>query len=415
MGTATTSSGPERHRVAGRGGIIVARIVLGIGLAWLSLAVTADQVLGRRSPDTAVQLGTGGAAARAALANREVQPGGATARLADARDLAVRALAREPVSVPAVRALGTAAALGGDLTRANRLFGYAEQLSRRDLTTQLWLIEEQVRRGDVRGALVHYDRALRTSRPARSILFPVLATAASDPDITASLSRIMARRVAWGPDFLAVMAETPDASPDALGRLLIAARLRPDMPGEMVPLGAALARLIAAGHYEQGYAAYRRAVGARAPEPVRDGGFEAAGVLPPFDWSLADETDLSASREPKQDGSGLELVLRATDGRSGDLARQLLLLAPGTYRLGVTASGAASDSVIRAAVVVACAGAGGGERLRLPLSATSRARLHGDFTIPAGCRAQWLTITAPSGLGADPVTVDDLRIDAPRR
>lgn len=351
---------------------------------------------------------------RAARANRLAQPGASAAQLARAEELARGALRLSPVSVPAVRALADAAALRGDLPRADRLFAYSERLSRRDLLTQMWLIEERVRHGDVGGALVHYDRALKTSLRARAVLFPVLVGAAADPVIARGLGLYLSRGAAWGPDFLAVMAEAPAGSPDALGRLLLAARLRPDVAAQRGPLGAGVARLVATGRYGAAYAAYARAVKApRVAAPVRDGGFEADPLLPPFDWSLAAEGDLSASREPAV-GGGTELVLRAANGRGGELARQLTLLRPGRYRLALTASRAGRDPVARAAVTIACA-AGGGELVRVPLSSAARMRLGGVFAVPAGCPAQWVVIAAPAGLSegegaGDPPTADDLSI-----
>lgn len=389
---------------------IAVRALLGAGIAWLSFAVTVDRVFGTRAPATAARWGAGAASTDAARANNLAQAGASPAALAQAERLARRALAASPVSVLAVRALADAAALRGDIPRADRLFAYSETLSRRDLLTQMWLIEERVRQGDVAGALTHYDRALRTVGRARGILFPVLVPAASRPDVAGALAPLLARRVAWGPDYLAVMAEAPDASPDALGRLLLAARLRPEVAAERGPLGAAVGRLVASGRYSTAYAAYRQAVGEKgAGVLLRDGGFEADPVLPPFDWSFADETDLSATRE--RGGNGTALVLRATNGRSGELARQLLLLRPGGYRLGLSASGAQADRLSRAAVAVTCLSSGG-ELLRLPVSAITRARLTGTFGVPAGCAAQMLTIVAPAGLGDSDsgVMVDDLTI-----
>lgn len=383
----------------------------------LSLTVTVDRVFGSRYPTAAAPWGSGAAVTRAARANRLAQPGASPARLARAETLALAALAREPGHVPAIRALGTAAGLRGDVPRADRWFGYAERLSRRDFLTQVWLIEERVRQGDVNGALLHYDRALRTVGRARPVLFPVLVSAVADPEVERATGRLLAQRVAWGPDFLAVMAEAANVSPDALGQLALAARLRPDVPGERGPLDAVLARLVATGRYAVAQAVWRQATGERGPLPtVRDGGFEAAGGLAPFGWTLNNAGDLSATREPN--GSGTALVLRTARGAAGELARQLVLLAPGEYRLSLTATGAASDRFSQAVVSVTCLGeATGGERLRLPIAATTRQRLAGSFSIPGDCPAQSLAILAPSGLGdgGEGVAIDDLALESRSR
>jgi hypothetical protein len=380
-----------------------------LGIATLSLVVTVDRVFGARAPGVAARWGSGAAVTQAARADRLAQPGGSRAGLIEAERLARRALLREPSSVPAVRVLGQAAALRGDLPRANRLFRYSEQLSRRDLLTQIWLIEEGVRRGDIAGTLTHYDRALRTVGRARAVLFPVLISAMSTPDVAAGAERLMAQRTAWGPDFLAVMAQSPNASPDALARLAMAARLRPDVAAERGSLDAILQRLVASGRHVAAYTLWRRVLGVPgAGTRVRNGGFESDPLPPPFDWRFANEGDRSATREPSD--TGIALVLRATNGTSGEFARQLLLLQPGRYRIDLTSSGASADRLSHALLAVTCAA--GGELLRLPLSAVAKTRLNGAFSVPPGCRAQTLTIAAPTGLGDgnDGVIVDDVTI-----
>ncbi|MFV3464693.1 hypothetical protein ACNJFH_21305, partial [Mycobacterium tuberculosis] len=87
--------------------------------------------------------------------------------------LAQAALQRDPMSVRAVSTLAFLAAEKGNAVQAARLLAYSERLSRRDLPTQLALIETKVQANDVVGALVHYDRALRTSKTSEAILVPV--------------------------------------------------------------------------------------------------------------------------------------------------------------------------------------------------------------------------------------------------
>lgn len=369
-------------------------LALGLGAAWLSLAVTLDQVVGRRSPEAVASWAIGGATSMALRAERMAVPGAPPARLGEAERLALAALAREPVSVPAVRVLAQVAALRGNLAGADRLFGYSEKLSRRDLVTQLWQIEAAVRRGDAPGALVHYDRALRTVRRARPLLFPILASAASDPGVARPLGRLLVRRPAWGLDFLASMADDPQADAAALGSLLGQVNLSDAQPSERAPLAAGLARLVAAGRYVQAHGLYRRAVG-----PVTDGvGFDREPLLPPFDWSMVDEGDLSATLEPRAPGQAATLALRASNGRAGEFARRLLVLAAGRYRLDFSSSGAAANPATRAAVRLECVNGTG--LLRVPLAAVNPSRLGGAFDVPAaGCPAQWLVVAAPTGLG----------------
>src|SRR5262249_7177342 len=80
-----------------------------------------------------------------------------------------------------------------DAPREQRLFELSSAISRRSLPTRLWLIQRSVDHGDVAGALENFDIALRTSTAAPDALFPVLATASSDPGLAQPLARLLDR------------------------------------------------------------------------------------------------------------------------------------------------------------------------------------------------------------------------------
>jgi hypothetical protein len=383
-------------------GIVI--VLVGLGLAWLSLAVTVDNTIGRSVP-AARHFGAGSANIMAQRAEQLAVPNATAKQLADAQRLGRGALTRDPANVAAVRALGQVAALHNDMHGADRLFNYAETLSRRDLMTQLWQIEASVRANDVAGTLRHYDRALRTNARARPLLFPVLVSAAAASDVTLSLGQMLAARPSWALDFIAVAAGDQNLPPATLATLLEKVRLRTANPAERAPLASGLSRLVAAGRYREAQALYRQATGLQ----VSDQGFDRDPVLPPFDWTFANDTDLVATIEPR--GQGRALELQASNGQGGEFARRMLVLAPGSYRLAFTASGAGADSVARAAVSVQCAS--GTQIVSVPVAAQAEARAQATFTVPANdCSAQWLIIAAPAGLGAAtaPVIVQDLSV-----
>ncbi|MFV3517295.1 hypothetical protein ACNJD8_22045, partial [Mycobacterium tuberculosis] len=97
-----------------------------------------------------------GALLSAALSSTEVDK--ATRERSDR--IARQALVQDPTAVAAVATLGINAQLRGDTGPARRIFAYANQLSRRDLRTQLWAIEDAVSRNDIPGVLNNYDIAL---------------------------------------------------------------------------------------------------------------------------------------------------------------------------------------------------------------------------------------------------------------
>lgn len=396
-----------------RGGWLTRRraavIVVALLAAFFSEAVSVEQVVGSRAPALARRWAPWSAAARAADSVAHGQPGAGETEWHTAQAEARAALNRDPTSVIAARSLGQIAALHNDLPRADRLFAYAEQLSRRDLLTELWMLEAQVRQGRVAGALVRYDRALRTNAAARPTLFPVLVLASGDPNVAPKLGGLLASRPPWGADFLAVMAESPHVPPNVLAAAVERAHLAVAVPAERAALAATIRRLADAGAYELALRVFRQAIGGTDAGLIRDGGFEREPLLPPLDWSLAGEADLSATREPAANGMGLEL--RAENGRTGELARQLLVLSPGAYALSLVQAGAGPDPLARAVVAIGCANREA-PLLTLPLGAAQRTRSIARFTVPMQCPGQWLTIAAPDGLGDGPdrapTVVDDV-------
>src|SRR6218665_4028830 len=186
-------------------GRFVRMALVGVGALlglWLAVAVTVSQIYADSNPELVARIWPG-ARAPAVLAARLGVSEAKAADRAKARALAVTALERSPSEVSASRTLGILEALENRDSAAQRLFDYSEKLTRRDVTTQLWMIEERARQNDVPGALRHYDRALRTSPDRWQTLIPVLVKAASDPAIEGELAPLLQKRPPWRDQFLA--------------------------------------------------------------------------------------------------------------------------------------------------------------------------------------------------------------------
>lgn len=392
-------------------------VLAGVAL-WLSMAITIAMVLGARAPEQALGWWPPSAGAKAALASHLLESPPSRASVARASELARAALRREPVNVVASRTLGLTAALGGDQAGAGRLFAYSESLSRRDVPTQMWLIEDRVQHGDIAGALLHYDRALRVSESIRDVLLPIMVQASADPAIAAQETRLVATRPLWWPYFVDYLL-SQGRSPRTMAQIISRIRLDPGTESERQRLGHALNQLVTLGAYREAYAIYRQALGGRVEGGfVRNGDFEAGGGLGTFDWTFVDEPDLAAVREFRDGASGsFALSLVSSSGRGGEVARQLVLLPPGTYLLAAKAGAVPEDVSNRPMVSLLCAGQPphGLTQIRLPFSGPAGASSTLRFVVPAtGCPAQWLTIStgaSPDEQGSTP-WVDQIEIAA---
>lgn len=121
-----------------------------------------------------------------------------------AMSLAKRALEIDPLNTVAMRTIGLVETKQGRLAQALRAFGLVERMTRRDVGTNLWMVEYYANRNDVHTVLSFYDRALRTSGKAPALMFPVLLGALEDDVIRSSfVKRFSKSPPDWLNDFFA--------------------------------------------------------------------------------------------------------------------------------------------------------------------------------------------------------------------
>ncbi|MBD8679937.1 hypothetical protein [Sphingomonas sp. CFBP 13720] len=302
-----------------------------------------------------------------------------------ANALARTALRQDPTAVAAVSTLGIAAQLRGDAISARRLLAYANVLSRRDLETQLWAIEDAVGRNDIPGALHHYDIALRTSPGAGELLFPVLAKAGSNADIRTALVATLARKPIWSEAFInRVAAGAADAHEAAM---LFGALGKAGVPLPEGAKAATVGALIRAGAVENAWAYYttiRRGVDRRRS---RDPRFTANLVIPSaFDWTPVSEAGGITSI---QDGT-VSFALPSSVG--GMLLQQMQLLTPGIYRVEGHSRGIEQANDALPYWTLKCWHGRELGRVVLPRSTERSGNFAGNFRVPADCPVQTLAL-----------------------
>lgn len=209
------SAGAARTRGAADGALIAYRVagaILLLGLLWLSVTTSLAAVNRKHRPEIALRFRPDDSFAKAQIASREQLSAAAESDPDRLRALAISALEHDPTHAQAARVLGFIRANAGDVPGAFRLMSYANRLSRRDLATQLWLIEYNVQRNDVPEVLRHFDAASSTSQQATTILFPILANAIEDPELVAPIADMLKRKPWWAPSLLQLMVTQSKAS-----------------------------------------------------------------------------------------------------------------------------------------------------------------------------------------------------------
>lgn len=371
-----------------RGGLAL----LALGLGSLGVTGTAGSVMRSHDPESALVWASEGRT-KGAVAKQLITAATSAADRKRSVDLARAALGSDPTAISAVWALGVNAQIAGDIAGARRLFAYAQRLSRRDLDTQLWAIEDAVGRGDVGGALRHYDIALRISKQAAPLLFPVLLSALSDPPVQVQLARILADQPPWGGGFINFVVE---ASADPRLTAQIFSTFRSNGVGISDPASSALIdKLFTENHASDAWAYYRVIRSSVNQRQSRDPAFTADSEVPTvFDWKTVE--DSIASTVIVHEGDTHYLEFTVPSGTDAALVRQAQVLPTGNYRLEGRSTGIDQPEGSRPYWTIACSDGRELARVDLPDASQAEGAFSGRFTIPAGCSTQMLTLTAPA-------------------
>ncbi len=357
----------------------VAIAVAALLLAGLVCAQGIAQVAGPRQPALAVALWPFSGLAQARMGELLVDPDTlAVTPAAEAR--ARRALATEPLAVNAVRTIGLRRQAEGRVAEARRAMALAADLSRRDVPTQTWMIQQAVADSDLDRVLQHYDTALRGSLAAKRLLTPALVKAVGVPGAVAPFARLVDRHPPWFPDFVRSVAATGGA--DAAENLAAVLLARPEQMArvERATLALLVGKLARAGRFAPAERIYTGLPDRAATAGLRWPGFQVADPVPPFDWTASSDPAVSAG--PVRSG----LAVLVTQPGDHLIAEQLLSLAPGRWRLkgGLRPNAGRVDL---AEWRLSCAGDGAALG-----QADARAGTVGGLSVPAHCPYQWLRL-----------------------
>jgi hypothetical protein len=318
-----------------------------------------------------------------------------TTEQARSAGMARTALVNEPLAAEAVTVLALDAALNNDRAAAQRLFSHSNRLTRRELPTRLWLIQDAVERNAVPEVIHHYDIALRTSRQASEILFPILAAAVGDPEIARPLAAMLAKRPSWDKAFIDYLATSgPDPIASAQFYRLLERR------SVAVP-ETARARIIdtltAAGRFNAAWDYYRSTHKGADRRQSRDPEFSSQTELATaFDWKpVLSNPGATADIRPARGGGVFDFAMPSTVG--GTVLEQLQLLPVGRYRIEGLTTGIDQLEGTHPFWQLVCPDERELGRVELTNSTLNGGRFAGQFTVPADCPVQRLRlVTRPS-------------------
>lgn len=340
-------------------------------------------------------------------------------RSADAERLATLSLAQSPLTVEGISALA--------LVRERQARG-ADTLALMDLAaaggwwdarTQFWVAMRAAEDGNFDVAAQRADALLRQGK-YRDRVFPLLRAMATEPEGVKALAARLEENPKWRDPFLRDVSGL-DPSYFTEHEQIMAGLAASDSPPTLREFAAYVGRLVQARQYGRALAIWMGAA-KRPSAPVQDGYFTDAfarkpgDAVVPFAWSIEDGAGAKAEIEvPPQPLDGPALHIAMDVGAVGVLARQMLVLRPGRYRLSVATQVEQGEPLMDLRWSIRCA------EPDLPSSHAEPVLDRGEKSwqrvsvlveVQPGCAAQLLELTAVgrspsrSEIWYDRVTID---------
>lgn len=388
--------------------------VTALVVAGMASVHAAGMVFQLRAPSLALQLDEDNPVALVRDAQMRIAAGGtAEAGQGDAVLAAARrSVAQLPLNADAFQLYGLIQLANADPSAMSRQVAMADRLSRRDLGSQLFLIEDAVRRNDVAAALRHYDTAMRVQESSRAILFPILTEALSEPAIRQRFLPYMTSSNPWLEPFLR-FAIGNASEPESIAALAIEAGGFPEGDRFATRDRELLAVLIGNGDYGMALRLFRSVANVDSGVLTQAGFTEAATdpAVAPFTW----QPITVAGIDPiflAGNGDTLDLEARLDSGYDGWVVRKLFTLAPGAYTFQSALGSRGAQPNDTARWQIRCVDGGGEAEL---LVASTRlgeeSTVGGRFTVPADCTMQQVLLSATTQVSAQDVT---LTVSSPR-
>lgn len=347
-------------------------------------------------------------AAEAELVAKRPDNAGALARFA---------LARAPFDARALRVVGLSEDEAGRTAEAEQILTLAGNWSLRDDPAHAWLMEYRLRRGDYASAFAHADTLVRRRGDLTANTFALFTAAASqDPRSLPALVARVDARPPWRQAYLDTLTHSAgEPGYVVLIQLAIALKDR-KAPLTRDELEGIYQPWVKAGRVPAVQFLRRQLAPPGAFPTLENGSFSAQQAPKPFDWDVGFGAGYLAEIAPSGDQAEGGALRVEYGGRStATIARQLLTLAPGSYRLTGKVRGEPGVPLPSVGWRITCLETGEiiGEARIGPRASLPRGQFQATAVVrPERCTAQWLTLaTRPEDEGPMGIAwFDDLQI-----
>lgn len=296
-----------------------------------------------------------------------------------------RASRLAPLGHEAFLVRGISAQQANDLRGAELAFLAARQRAPREGAPRYFLSDLYLRTGRSAEGLNELTTLARLLPNGSTSVAPSLAAYAATSGDVSSLKAIFRDQPELEKLVLAELVKDPANAELAMR---IASRMREPDGGPSGWVKAMLRNLVQAGQLDRAYRLWALVSGEQARGILFNPSFRASKAPAPFNWTYRSDSTGFAEGDGK---GGLHVLFYGRE--DSILAGQMLLLAPGRYRIAMTVAGN-PGAMLRWSLTCLPAMTG---LLELPLGASGQARLASAFTVSAGCPAQMLELKGSAG------------------
>lgn len=309
----------------------------------------------------------------------------------------------EPTAAGSVALL----ALNQDRTKRKQLMVSAQKLSKRELVSLTWSINDSAERQNVAQLLSYYDQSMRTSRTSSTTLIPAIVSVIGQDGFTEPMVNLLKKKPPWAGQFWKQAANNKAA-------ITHASKLRSLLDESQIDRSQLHDRdlvinLVRNNHFEEVERLYSQSLSdkAEARDTTRIARLDRQPLYPPLDWQLFSSGKYFAFIDTENRTLNLSLAV----GANGVLTRQLMRINPDVYdlSLNVVTDDLDTDS-LRVGLICAEPATKNGVILDAPLKSGNNVN---RLSISRNaCRYFWLFIAARADERADgqDVVIDQITL-----
>lgn len=322
--------------------------------------------------------------------------------------IAEAAVADAPLDPESTALLGAARYATGNRSGADSAFRSAARLGWRIPYTQHYLLGRSLEVGDFRLAALRLD-ALARQNPAiladRRLLDPFERSGQG----RSALTERLAARPPWLHAYATTVADLP------ADRVAARTAVLRELAGRAAPIGCAaagplLSRLVNDGHVRDAGELWRASCPTAAHSLIYDGTFASAALdqtESQFAWFFVGQSDASVVLEPTSPPPSHALVIDNSAPQAKLVARQLVLLDPGSYRLSWRAEAKGGTEAARILAAFSCSP--DPRDWLTPAFDRAAGRWTVTLRMDGACPARWLGLVITPGNGS--VRLSDVRLE----